>query len=126
MFQFIRICGISGILILFATIILLIVGIVTVNSSRSKKTVVIFALVSLIPLTLGLLATASTFAKVKYHSEINNYPLPEPDSPRYEVYQNSCAEAKYPIYLGVGSSALLLSIAGIGASIKKEKQEQEN
>ena len=112
MFHFINICGFSGILILLVTIILLITGIVIVSLSRSKKMLILFAILSLLPLSLGVLATSK--------ARLNKCSSSEPGSSSYNAYQENCAEAKYPTYLGAGSSALLLFIAGIGA-IKKKK-----
>ncbi len=82
MIRFVMSCGISGILILLVTAMLLVGGILIVSLSKSKKAIAIFALVSLIPLALGLGATAITFSRVKKVMKETNY-SPEPGTYEY-------------------------------------------
>lgn len=117
MIEFIKVCGIVGILILLLTPMLLLADVLIAFLCKSRRPLAVFALVALIPLILGLLGTAAGYSKVNKASGTT-------ECLDTATIEHGRAQARYTTYLGGGSTGLLLLIAVIGMASKKHTAEQ--
>jgi hypothetical protein len=116
MIEFIKVCGIVGIVILLLTPVLLLVDVLIAVLCKSRKPLAIFAVVAFIPLLLGLLGTAAGYSQVRRVSQTL-------ESPDIALIQHGRAQARYTTYLGAGSTGLLLLIVVMGMAQKKKAVE---
>ena len=118
MLDFLKICGICGLLSLVSTFALLVAGIAAACLSKSRRALITFAVIALLPLLIGLLGTAAGYHRVSRAGERINSPEPA-------LIQHGREQARYTTYLGLGCTGLLWVIVVVAASLKKQIQDPE-
>ena len=116
MMEFVKVCGICGILSLVVTLGLLIVGIALIGlRSNSRKVLRIFLVLSLIPAVVGVLGTASGYSQVSGTAELVEVAEPE-------IISHGQKMARYPTYLGVVCTGVLYLVFLGGNLMKRSEQ----
>jgi hypothetical protein len=118
MIDLIKVCGISGILSLVTTFVLLVVGVIFIGQSKSRRAFVIFGLVALLPLFIGILGTVAGYSQAARAQKLVA-------SAGQAVLQSDREHARYTTYLGSGCTAMLWVIVCAAAYLKKRNAEQD-
>jgi hypothetical protein len=101
---------------LVTTLVLLVVGMVVLYRSKSRRALVMLGMIALLPLLFGVLGTAAGYSQVASAEALM-------ESPNEAVFQRSREQARYTTYLGFGCTALLWVIGVVGASRVKRNTE---
>lgn len=116
MIDFIKVCGIVGILSPVTTFVLLVAAAVVITRSTSPKTLLILGLVGLLPLLMGILGTAAGNSQTAKAQE-------SMASVEQTVIQSDYEHARYTTWLGAGCTALLWVIVGGAACLKNNQAD---
>lgn len=113
--DFVLQAGFSGIAIIAVTLFLTLFGILFIAVTRSKRVTILFAVVSFLPLLIGLSGTYMGERMIDEQMRIEtavSSPDEQPHPEDVEVIGRQ--EAKSPTYLGLAATTLLLAISGCG------------
>lgn len=109
--------GICGMLTLVTTFVLLVVGVILISQSKSRRTLVIIGLVALMPLIIGVLGTVAGYSKSARAREA----LGTSDQ---AIFERNREYARYTTCLGWGGTAVVWVIVGAAACLKGRNAEQ--
>lgn len=116
--DFILQSGICGLVIALVTLLLALLALLFIGVTKSRRVAALFAVASFVPFLIGLSGTYLAEQRIEEELRIENA-LAKPrahDHPDDEEVVGR-QQAKVCSYLGLGSTALLLALCGLGVVV---------